>query len=328
MTIKQRTFTPQQYGKVAVLFGGSSAEREVSLNSGNAVLQALTAAGVDTIAFDPAEKPHTGLLDLKVERAIIMLHGRGGEDGTVQGALEWLGIPYTGTGVLGSSLAMDKIRSKQVWQALGLSTAAYHIAEKSRFDARSCGVIIQNLGNIVMVKPAREGSSIGMAKVTSAKQLEAAVTDAFNYDNHVLIEQFIEGPEYTVAILHGQALPSIRMSTPHVFYDYSAKYQDNTTEYFCPSGLNAEQEAQIGKLASDAFAALDGSGWGRVDVMQGNDGRFYLLEANTVPGMTEKSLVPKAAKQAGLSFTDLCLEILATSETGRAERVFGEEVRP
>ena len=307
------THLPSEYGKVAVLLGGDSAEREVSLNSGTAVLNALLRQGVDAFAFDPAERPLTDLLTLDVDRALIMLHGRGGEDGSMQGALQLLKIPYTGSRVLGSALAMDKIHTKQVWQSLGLPTAKYEIADKRHFEAGKCSAIMDKLGNEVMVKPAREGSSIGMARVTSAKQLETAIQDAFKYDNQVLLEQYIDGPEFTVSVLQGQALPSIRMSTPHTFYDYAAKYQDNTTEYYCPSGLSEEQEVQLAKLAARAFDAVSGSGWGRVDVMQDNQRQFYLLEANTVPGMTEKSLVPKAAKVAGLSFDELVLSILSTS---------------
>jgi len=307
------------FGKVAVMFGGDSAEREVSLNSGTAVLNALLRKNVDAIAFDPAQHPLTDLLSQGVDRVLIMLHGRGGEDGSMQGALQLLNIPYTGSRVLGSALAMDKIHTKQVWQSLGLSTAKYEIADKRRFEAGKCGVIMEKLGNEVMVKPAREGSSIGMARVTSAKQLEQAIQNAFKYDNQVLLEQYIDGPEFTVSVLQGQALPSIRMSTPHTFYDYAAKYQDDTTEYYCPSGLSDEQEAQLAQLSIEAFDSISGSGWGRVDVMQDSNGQFYLLEANTVPGMTEKSLVPKAAKVAGLSFDELVLEILATSVAHNAE---------
>ena len=307
------THSPREYGKVAVLLGGDSAERDVSLNSGTAVLNALLRQGVDAFAFDPAQRPLTDLLALNVDRALIMLHGRGGEDGSMQGALQLLNIPYTGSRVLGSALAMDKIHTKQVWQSLGLPTAKYEIADKRHFEAGKCSAIMDKLGNEVMVKPAREGSSIGMARVTSAKQLETAIQDAFKYDNQVLLEQYIDGPEFTVSVLQGQALPSIRMSTPHTFYDYAAKYQDNTTEYYCPSGLSEEQEAQLAKLAVRAFDAVSGSGWGRVDVMQDSQRQFYLLEANTVPGMTEKSLVPKAAKVAGLSFDELVMSILSTS---------------
>ncbi|VEL98152.1 D-alanine--D-alanine ligase [Alteromonas sp. 76-1] len=308
-----KKYDAAEFGKVAVMFGGDSAERDVSLNSGNAVLAALLRENVNAIAFDPAERPLTDLISEKVDRVLIMLHGRGGEDGSMQGALQLLKIPYTGTPVLGSALAMDKIHTKQVWQSLGLPTAKYEIADKRRFEAGKCSAIMEKLGNEVMVKPAREGSSIGMARVTSAEQLENAIQDAFNYDNQVLLEQYIKGPEFTVSVIQGQALPSIRMSTPHTFYDYAAKYQDDTTEYFCPSGLSDEQEAHLAQLSTQAFDSISGSGWGRIDVMQDSDGHFYLLEANTVPGMTEKSLVPKAAKVAGLSFDELVLAILATS---------------
>lgn len=303
----------KDYGKVAVLLGGHSAEREVSLNSGNAVLKALANQGLDVFAFDPQ---HSDLSELKqsgVQRALIMLHGRGGEDGTLQGALEYMGIPYTGSGVLGSALAMDKIRSKQIWQNLALPTANYTVIDKSHFDERSCADIIDLLGGSVMVKPSNEGSSIGMAKADNAEQLLSAIKQAFDYDQQVLLEQYIVGQEYTVSILNGEALPSIRMQTPHVFYDYSAKYQSDSTEYFCPSGLSAETESYLGEIALQAFAAVSASGWGRVDFMCDQQGQFYLLEANTVPGMTEKSLVPMAAKVAGKSFEQLALAILDTS---------------
>ncbi|MEG3765644.1 D-alanine--D-alanine ligase [Alteromonas sp. 14N.309.X.WAT.G.H12] len=308
-----KQINPKQFGRVAVMLGGDSAERAVSLSSGQAVLNALLRQGVEAVAFDPAERQLTDLINEKFDRVLIMLHGRGGEDGAMQGALQHLKIPYTGSGVLGSALAMDKIHTKQIWQCLGLPTAKYRIADKSDFEAGSCGAIMMELGNEVMVKPAREGSSIGMARVTSAKQLETAIQDAFKYDNQVLLEQFIDGPEFTVGVLQDRTLPSIRMSTPHTFYDYAAKYHDDTTVYHCPSGLSADKEAELAAISLRAFNALSCSGWGRIDVMQGSKGEFYLLEANTVPGMTEKSLVPKAAMAAGLSFDALTLEILATS---------------
>jgi D-alanine-D-alanine ligase len=314
---EQQLTIPNSYGKVAVMFGGTSAEREVSLNSGKAVLRGLLDMGVDAHAFDPAEQPLTQLLAENYKRVVIMLHGRGGEDGSLQGALQQLNLPYSGTGVLGSALCMDKIRSKQVWQSLGLPTAKYKIADKRCFDAGSCGAIMADLGNEVMVKPAQEGSSIGMAKVNSALQLEIAIQDAFKYDDKVLIEQFIHGSEYTVSILNGKALPSISMSTPRVFYDYAAKYQADSTVYSCPSGLSDKLEIELGELALEAFDALDGAGWGRVDFMQDTLGRFYLLEANTVPGMTEKSLVPLAAIQSGMSFDELSLAVLKTTELCR-----------
>ena len=305
------------YGKVAVMFGGASAEREVSLNSGKAVLCGLLDMGIDAHAFDPAEQPLTQLLVEKFERVLIMLHGRGGEDGSLQGALQLLNLPYSGSGVLGSALSMDKIRSKQIWQSLGLPTANYKIADKRSFDAGSCEAILAELGDEVMVKPAQEGSSIGMAKVNSALQLEIAIQDAFKYDDKVLIEQFIHGCEYTVSLLNGKALPSISMTTPRDFYDYTAKYQADSTVYTCPSGLNDALENMLGELALAAFDALAGSGWGRVDFMQDKLGRFYLLEANTVPGMTEKSLLPMAAKKAGLTFAELSVSVLATADVLR-----------
>jgi D-alanine-D-alanine ligase len=307
----------KDYGKVAVMLGGTSAEREVSLNSGKAVLAGLVSAGVDAYAFDPADQALTELLTQNFERVVIVLHGRGGEDGSLQGALQQLDLPYTGTGVLGSALCMDKIRSKQVWQSLALPTANYKIADKRSFEAGSCKAIMASLGDEVMVKPAQEGSSIGMARVNSALQLETAVQNAFKYDNKVLIEQFIHGSEYTVSILNGEALPSISMSTPRGFYDYAAKYQADSTVYTCPSGLTDEEESQLAELALEAFVAVAGSGWGRVDFMRDQVGRFYLLEANTVPGMTEKSLVPMAAKQAGLNFEELSMAVLATSDLAK-----------
>ena len=309
------------FGKVAVLFGGNSAERKVSLASGTAVLAALQIQGVDAYKFDPAENPIGDLVSAGFDRAFIILHGRGGEDGSMQGALQLLGIPYTGTGVLGSALAMDKVYSKQVWSSLALPTAKYKVVTKAQVnsDAHSLSNqpdyadILAQLSGVAMVKPAREGSSIGMAKVSTADELEHAVHAALEYDDDVLIEQYINGPEYTVTLLNGKALPSICMATPHVFYDYDAKYNDNTTQYHCPSGLDEATEQHIGELALRAFQALSGKGWGRVDLMRNENDEFMLLESNTVPGMTETSLVPKSAKQAGLSFEELVLQILKSS---------------
>lgn len=298
------------YGKVAVLLGGDSAEREVSLSSGNAVLKALREAGIDAHPFDPSERSIHELVAEKFDRAFVILHGRGGEDGVIQGALQQLRIPYTGSGVLGSALAMDKVLSKLVWSARDLSTADYRVLDKQTYNASECAQILSDLGGVVMVKPSHEGSSIGMARAENEQELITAVEHAFSYDDILLIETYIDGPEYTVAILNGQALPSIRMTSPNVFYDYEAKYKTNTTEYFCPSGLPMAQEKQLARLALTAFEALSGKGWGRVDMMRHQDGTFYLLESNTVPGMTEKSLVPKAAKQAGITFTQLVVNIL------------------
>jgi D-alanine-D-alanine ligase len=307
---------PQQadaFGKVAVLLGGDSAEREVSLASGHAVLTALRELGVDAHPFDPSERSIYELVSDGFDRAFIILHGRGGEDGSMQGALQQLKIPYTGTGVLGSALAMDKVLSKLVWSARNLPTADYRVVDRQTYNASECQHILHDLGGVVMVKPSHEGSSIGMARAENALQLSKAIDDAFCFDENVLIETYIDGPEYTVAILDGQALPSIRMTSPNVFYDYEAKYKTNTTEYFCPSGLPLAQEHQLARLALTAFEALSGRGWGRIDAMRHQDGTFYLLESNTVPGMTTKSLVPKAAKRAGISFQQLVLQILQES---------------
>lgn len=316
-TIHNKTpLLPEQFGKVAVMFGGDSAEREVSLASGTAVLNALKAKGVDAHPFDPQENELGALLEQNFERVFIILHGRGGEDGSMQGALQTLGLPFTGTGVLGSALAMDKVCSKQIWSSLGLPTANYQVLTKSNaknINATALKQMLTALGGIAMVKPAREGSSIGMAKVSSVEELQTAVNEALKYDDDVLIEAYIRGPEYTVSILQGQTLPSIRMATPHVFYDYDAKYNDNTTEYHCPSGLDEASELALSELCLNAFNSLKGEGWGRVDVMRDENGQFLLLESNTVPGMTETSLVPKAAKQAGMSFDDLVMIILASS---------------
>jgi D-alanine-D-alanine ligase len=307
----------KNFGKVAVLLGGDSAEREVSLRSGEAVCSALVASGVDAHSFDTADRGLNELVSEGFDRVVIMLHGRGGEDGTMQGALQLMSLPYTGSGVLGSALAMDKIRTKQIWANLGLPTADYVELDKSRFVPGSGEDIMAALGEIVMVKPAREGSSIGMAKVSSADELERAIQHAFEYDKAVLVERFVVGSEYTVSIIDGVAMPSISMSTPRVFYDYQAKYESTTTQYNCPSGLSEQDEKELASIAVKAFEAVGASGWGRVDFMRDEQGQFYLLEANTVPGMTSTSLVPMAAKQAGLSFEQLCLRILLTSDEKR-----------
>lgn len=305
MPKKQRNF-----GKVAVMMGGHSAEREISLKSGEAVLKTLLDAGVDAHAFDTAEQTLAELTEQQFDRVFIALHGRGGEDGTIQGALEYLNIPYTGSGVLASALAMDKARCKQIWQSLTLKTADYFVAKKQERAFIDLNAVLIRLGASAMVKPVCEGSSVGMAKVTNEQELKQALDNAFQYDDDVLVEQWIEGNEYTVAVLGDEALPSICLKTPHDFYDYKAKYQSNTTEYLCPSGLSNEQEALIQSIAVKAYKAIGVSGWGRVDFMQDASGDFYLLEVNTVPGMTEKSLVPMAAKVHGLDFQALVLEIL------------------
>jgi D-alanine-D-alanine ligase len=297
-----------KFGKVAVMFGGTSAEREVSLRSGAAVLAALQKQGVDAHAFDPKDQPLSALTSAGFDRVFIVLHGRGGEDGTMQGALQLLGLPYTGSRVLGSALAMDKIRCKWLFQAQGLPTAKFLVAEAGK--QLNYQDILQQLAGKVMVKPANEGSSIGMSAASTAEELEQALAVATKYDSDVLVEQWIQGREFTVSILNGKALPVVEMRTPRSFYDYEAKYQSNSTEYLCPAPLTADQTAFLQQAAAAAFTAVGASGWGRVDAMLDEQGNFYLLEVNTVPGMTEKSLVPMAAKAAGLSFEQLVLQIL------------------
>ena len=299
-------------GKVAVLFGGKSAEREVSLKSGSMVLAALKKKGVDAHAFDPAEKSIELLKKERFDRAFIALHGRFGEDGTMQGILEWLGIPYTGSGVLASALAMDKVRTKRIWSAEGLPTAPYAVLTREV----NLKVVARKLGVPLFVKPASEGSSVGMSKVKRVGDLEEAFALAVNYDPVVIAEKFIDGPELTAAILGEQALPVIRIETPREFYDYEAKYIANDTRYLIPAGLTEKKEQEIRALCLDAFRALGCRGWGRVDLMLDKRGRPYLLEINTSPGMTDHSLVPMAARAVGLSYEDLCVKILESARVG------------
>jgi len=294
------------FGKVAVLFGGRSAEREVSLKSGAMVLAALRARGVDAHAFDPAERGLEALIGERYARAFIALHGRFGEDGTLQGALEWLGIPYTGSGVLASALAMDKLRTKQLWLAEGLPTPPFELL---RTDT-DLAAVAARLGVPLMVKPASEGSSVGMSKVKRAQDLDEAYALAANYDRVVIAEKFIEGTELTAAILGERALPLIRLETPRDFYDYTAKYIADDTRYIVPCGLPAAKEREIQELCLAAFRAIGCRGWGRVDLMLDGAGSPYLLEVNTSPGMTDHSLVPMAARAIGLSYEDLCVQIL------------------
>ncbi len=298
------------FGKVAVLLGGNSAEREVSLNSGTAILNALLRQDIDAVAIDPLYDDITQLKKLGIDRVFIALHGRGGEDGVIQGFLTTLGLPFTGSDVLSSAIAMDKSKTKQIWQSYQLPTANYQIIIKDDFDPKQSEDILASLSGTVMVKPVNEGSSIGMAKVTNAAELVDALSDAFKFDNKVLLESWITGQEYTVSMLNGQALPAIRMQTENVFYDYQAKYQSTDTQYFCPCGLDSEKLSELNQLATKAFDAIGCSGWGRVDFMLDEQGSWNLLEVNTVPGMTETSLVPKAAKQAGYDFDQLVFEIL------------------
>ena len=307
------TLEPKSFGRVAVLFGGKSAERPVSLKSGQAVLDALQSAGVDAFGIDVGDDFLQRLVSEKIDRAFIVLHGRGGEDGTMQGLLECLEIPYTGSGVLASALAMDKLRTKQVWQSLGLPTPL-HAVLGSESD---CISATAELGLPLIVKPAHEGSSIGMAKVTSVEELIVAWKAASTYDSQVLVEQWIQGPEFTIASLRGQVLPPIGLGTPHSFYDYDAKYLADDTQYRIPCGLDDAKEHELKQLTMRACEAVGVSGWARTDVMQDAHGKFWLLEVNTVPGMTDHSLVPMAARAAGLDFQQLVLAILADSVQGR-----------
>lgn len=312
---------PREFGKVAVLLGGASSEREVSLRSGAAVLAALQRRGVDAVAFDPKERTLTALLDDRIDRAWIALHGPGGEDGTVQGALEYLGVPYTGSGVLGSAICMDKLRTKRLVAAVGIATAdSVELRGPEDFE-----LAVQRLGLPMIVKPATQGSSVGMSKVDSAAQLPAAFAAAIATDAQVFAEPWLSGPEYTVGILQGAALPAIRIETPNTFYDYEAKYLRNDTQYHCPAGLSLEAERHMAALARGAFAAAGGEGWGRVDFMMDATGRPLLLEINTVPGMTDHSLVPMAAKAAGIDFDTLVWRVLETSFSRQREHGGGAE---
>lgn len=303
-----------KFGKVAVLLGGKSAERAVSLDSGIAVLEALLRSGVNAEAFDPQERSVTELNQF--DRAFIVLHGRGGEDGQIQGVLEWLNIPYTGTGVQGSAIGMDKVKTKQVWQGSELPTAPYRIVSK----ASSAEEIIAELGLPLIIKPVHEGSSIGMSKVEKIEDFAIAIEKATEHDAVVMAEKWITGREFTIVLLNGQALPVIRLQPPAdvAFYDYEAKYQRNDVQYGIPSGLNDADEKQLQALALRAFQAVGASGWGRIDAMQDEQGQFWLLEVNTVPGMTSHSLVPKAAQAVGYSFDELCVAILEQTLTGAA----------
>jgi len=301
--------------KIAVLYGGTSAEREVSIESGKAVAKGLIAAGFDTVLVDPKESSLEALKEQKIDRVFIALHGRGGEDGIMQGALEMLNMPYTGSGVLGSALSMDKVRSKLVFQALDVPTAPFKVIDKQSYKTGIEQNVLAELGGKAMVKPANEGSSIGMSIVNNASELTEALAQAFNYDEQVLVEAWINGPEYTVAILGDEALPAIHMETPRDFYDYKAKYQSTNTLYHCPSGLNKDDEQTLQSVALQAFKATGAKGWARVDVMRNEQGQWQVLEVNTSPGMTENSLVPKAAKVRGLDFSALVTRILALSKT-------------
>ncbi len=300
-----------EFGKVAVLMGGQSAEREVSLRSGKAVLDGLLRKGVNAHGIDAGRDVLQQLVDGGYDRVFIVLHGRGGEDGVIQGGLETLGLPYTGSGVQGSSLGMDKYRCKLLWSGLSLPTPGYFmINNESELEAAA------ELGFPQMVKPVHEGSSIGMAKVNTLDELRAAWLAAREYDGQVMVERWITGQEFTASILNDQALPLIRLETPHSFYDYDAKYSSDSTRYHCPCGLDAAKEKELQALALEAFHAVGASGWGRVDIMLDREQQPWLIEVNTVPGMTDHSLVPMAAKQHGLDFDELVWQILATTMEG------------
>ena len=291
------------------MMGGSSAEREISLQSGQAVFEALQRQEVDAHIVDPRENLMTQLASGNFDRVFIALHGRGGEDGLMQGLLETLELPYTGSGVLGSSLAMDKCRSKRIWQSHGLPTPAFvELNEHSDWQE-----VVEYLGLPLIIKPVREGSSYGASKVKESGEMESAWRQAHEFDERVMAESWIVGGEYTAAVLGDEVLPMIRLETPREFYDYEAKYIADTTQYHCPCGLDADIENELGELAFEAFKVLDASGWGRVDFMLDAEDKPWLIEVNTIPGMTSHSLVPMSAKKAGMSFDDLTLRILAAS---------------
>ena len=297
------------YGKVAVLMGGASAERVISLETGRAVYEALCRKGIDAVSIDARDGVIQKLIEGRFDRAFIALHGRGGEDGVIQGALETLGIPYTGSGVAGSALAMDKVRSKRTWAQMGMPTPDFMLIESEQdlHDAAS------SLGLPLMVKPVHEGSSCGASKLSARENIQGVWRTANQFQDDVLAERWIHGEEYTVAILGQRALPAIKLETPREFYDYQAKYELDSTQYICPCGLDEKKEAELCNLALDAFNAVGAQGWGRVDMFIAESGEYQIIEVNTVPGMTSHSLVPMAAKQAGIGFDELVVEILDTS---------------
>ncbi|MEK6593761.1 MAG: D-alanine--D-alanine ligase [Pseudomonadota bacterium] len=300
------------FGRVAVLMGGRSAEREISLKSGHMILGALRKKGVDAHAFDPREQGLEQLLAQKFDRAFIALHGRFGEDGTVQGALEYLGIPYTGSGVMASALAMDKWRTKLIWLASGIPTPRYALLDA----ATDHTALAAALGLPLIVKPSREGSSIGVSKVTSVEKIDAAFELARECDDVVVAEQFIEGMELTAGIFGDEPLPLVRIEAPQGNYDYQNKYFGNATKYHCPCGLPRAQEQAIQQQALAAFRLLGCSGWGRLDLMLDGGAKPWFLEVNTIPGMTDHSLVPMAARARGMAFEDLVLGILESAHVG------------
>ena len=304
-----------KFGRVAVLYGGDSAEREVSLSSGQAIFDALQGRGVDVVLIDAVDDVVSKIQKAQADRIFIALHGAGGEDGRVQALLEFLNLPFTGSGVQASALAMDKWFSKQIFTVSDIPTPQYRLLEKDT----DLNDVVNELGEALMIKPAHEGSSIGMSKINARQDLLAAYEAAVAYDQCVFAEQVIVGDEYTVAILNGQALPVIKLETDHLFYDYDAKYISNDTRYICPCGLSAEQEQKLQRLAVKTFESLGCVGWGRVDFMADAESNFYALEVNTVPGMTDHSLVPMAAKQAGMQFDELVISILSQTLIDKAD---------
>ncbi len=309
-----RVQEPSEFGRVAVMFGGRSSERAVSLDTGTAVLAALRSRAIDARGFDPGSDSLVEFAAQGFDRVWNALHGPGGEDGAIQGALEWLDVPYTGSGVMASALAMDKVRSKHLFAAAGLATPDYAVIT----DFADAKLAAQKLGYPLVLKPNGQGSSIGMTKVFEAAELRAAVELALDYGDCALAERCITGSEITVGVLQGEALPSIRIETPRVFYDYRAKYESDSTRYVCPGTKDTALERRYAELALSAFETLGCSGWGRVDFMHARGAEPALLEVNTVPGMTSHSLVPMAAKAAGIDFAELCWRILETSFAARA----------
>ncbi len=309
---------PLKQQKIAVLMGGSSQERAVSLQSGAAVLQALQSQGFNAVAVDPSEFPVAELKTQGFERAFNILHGRGGEDGVMQGLLESLGIPYTGCGVLASALSMDKMRTKLLWQACGLPVAKMAVVQRAALFGSGepqldCEQIVRDLGLPLMVKPSLEGSSVGLTKVNGVDELLPAVLNAMQFDDTVLVEEWLAGQEFTVPILGEEVLPAVRIQPANEFYDYDAKYLSDDTQYFCPAGLSDDKEQEIRTLAKRAFDVLGCNGWTRIDVMTNAQGEFRLVEANTCPGMTSHSLFPMSARQQGYSFEQLVVKILELS---------------
>lgn len=309
---------PRRFGKVALLMGGWSAEREISLKSGNAVLAALQRQGVDVVAIDVNRDVFNVLKAGNFDRAFNMLHGRGGEDGVIQAILELLELPYTGSGVLGSAIAMDKLRTKYLWRGLGLPTPDFVMLDSEA----ACHAALQTLGLPLIVKPVFEGSSVGISKVKQASEMPAAWELARRY-GPVIAEKWIVGGEYTVGILSERILPAIRLETRREFYDYQAKYIDNDTQYHCPCGLSAASEQHIQALSLQAFTAIGGRGWGRVDLMVDQEEQPWLIEVNTVPGMTDHSLIPMGAKAVGIDFDELVLRILSSSLSLDKEAAYG-----